>query len=187
MKEKILNKISGQEALEILKCLSKKDPIFAHQIEKEAKRLLRRIDLDEISKDVFFDLDGLDVRDLWDGSGTSRYGYISPEEKVVEMIKEELEPYTAEIIKYLELRMTNEAKLYCMGVLKGIYRYVHESKSEFKDWTRDIPEENFGYLLRQWKNGTKDKNDYIEMESFLKKECPDWSDWALKKIMMKGV
>lgn len=180
MEEEILNKISPEEALEILRCLVRKDPNIAQQIEKEAELLLKKVDLEEICEDVFFTLDGIDVEELWDRSGASRYGYTSPEDMAVEMMEEELEPFNKEVIKYLELDMAKEAKLYCMGVLKGIYQYVQESKSEFKDWATDVPEECFGYLLREWKKRAENKNDFKDMEKFLEKECNKWFEWALK-------
>ena len=67
--------------------------------------------------------------------------------------------------------MAKEAKLYCMGVLKGIYRYEMESKSEFKDWAEDVPGECFGYLLGEWRERTPDKDDIREMGEFIEKEC----------------
>ena len=180
MIDKILNKISPQQALEILRCLAKKDQNISQQIEKEAEQLLKQVDLEGICDDVYFDLDGIDVEDLWDRSGPNRYGYSSPEEMAIQMLEEELEPYNNEVIKYLELGMVKEAEIYCMGVLKGIYKYVQESKSEFKDWAVDIPEECFEYLLEEWKKRTKEKNDFIEINKFLKKECSNWAEWALK-------
>ncbi|MDL1985680.1 MAG: hypothetical protein LWX54_16125 [Deltaproteobacteria bacterium] len=47
--------------------------------------------------------------------------------------------------------MHQEAKLYCMGILKGIYQYEEDSGSEFKDWATDVPGESFGYILEEWK------------------------------------
>ncbi|MBM4141878.1 MAG: hypothetical protein FJ242_10465 [Nitrospira sp.] len=178
MKNKILKKISGEEALEILIRLSEKDSKIAKLIKKEAEQILENINLEEICEDVFLALDGIDVKELWDRSGHSRYGYSSPEDMAVEMMEEELDPYNTEVIKYLELGMAKEAKLYCMGVLKGIYQYVQESKSEFKDWAKDVPEECFGYLLKEWKKRTKNRNDLNEMNIFLKKECSNWVEWA---------
>lgn len=96
------------------------------------------IDLDEVCGEVFFDLDMLDVHDLWDRSGESRYGYTSPDDAAVEMVEAELEPYSKKIERYFELKKLEEAKLYCMGVLKGIYRFSQESTSDFKVSSWDI-------------------------------------------------
>lgn len=180
MIDEILNTISPEEALEILRCLAKKDSDIARKIEKEALKLLKTIDLEEICEVVFSVLDGIDVHELWDRSGPRTDGYSSPDEMAVEMMEEELDPYNKQVIKYLELGMAKEAKLFCMGVLKGIYRYVQESKSEFKDWAIDIPGECFGYLLKEWKKGTRNKDDLNDMNKFLEKECSSWAEWAVK-------
>lgn len=180
MKNKILDKISGEEALTILRQLAKNDPKIGKQIEKEAEKLLKKVDLEEICEDVYSVLDGIDVEELWDRSGASRYGYSSPEDMAVEMMEEELEPYNKEVVKYLELGMAKEAKLYCMGVLKGIYQYEQESKSEFKDWAADVAGECFGYLLEEWKKRINNKDDLIEIDKFLEKECSKWAKWAVK-------
>lgn len=55
---------------------------------------------------------------------------------------------------------------------------MHESKSEFKDWATDVPEECFGYLLKEWKKRTKSRNDLNEMNKFLEKECINWVEWV---------
>ncbi|MCL0074030.1 hypothetical protein M1O17_03950 [Dehalococcoidia bacterium] len=175
MKDKILNKVSPEQALAILKRLAEKNSDIAEQIEVEGKQLLKEVDPEEICEDVYSALDGIEVEELWDRSGSDRYGYSSPEDMALEMIEEELEPHNEEVRRYLELGMTKEAKLCCMGVLKGLYRYVKESESEFKDWAVDIPEECFGDLLTQWKTRAKNKDDISEMNRFLEKECCDWA------------
>lgn len=175
MKNKILDKISPEEARQILRHLAKKEPTIARKIKEEAERLLKKIDGEKVCADVYLSLDGIEVEELWDRSGPGRHGYSSPEEMAVEIMEEELEPYNDQVTKYLEMGMAKEARLYCMGVLKGIYKYARESKSEFKGWAADVPEECFGYLLEEWKRKTKNKNDIGEMNAFLKKECGPWT------------
>ncbi len=88
-----------------------------------------------------------------------------------------LEQHTCKILDKISPR---KALFYCMGVLKGIYKYVQESKSEFKNWAVDVPEECFGYLLEEWKKKTKNRNDIKEMNIFIEKECNNWAELALK-------
>ncbi len=61
-----------------------------------------------------------------------------------------------------------------MGVLKGLYIYEKESKSEFKDWATDIPGECFNSVLDNWRDRVLKNDHIIEMDSFLKEVCPDW-------------
>ena len=174
MKRKI-DKISPEQAMEILRRLARSDPEIGKRIEKVAEEMLKDIDSEAICEDVYLVLDGIDVLELWDRSGSSRYGYSAPEDMAVEMMEEELAPFNREVLRYLEMGMAKEAKLYCMGVLKGIYRYEQESKSEFKDWAVDIPGECFAHTLREWKKKSGDRNDRREMDEFIKRECGKWA------------
>ena len=181
MKDDIFNNISPDEALEILKQIAKNDKKLKKRIVDLAEDLFRNVDVESICDEVFFVLDGIDVHELWDRAGPKTDGYTSPEDMSVEMFEEALEPFVQEMQRLLDLKIHQEAKLYCMGILKGIYQYEEDSGSEFKDWASDVPGESFGYILREWgKNGSK--KDKKEMKNFIKKECPAWSEWAINEI-----
>lgn len=181
MKEDIFDKISPNEALEILRQITKTDKKLKKKIIELAEDLSRDVDVDEICENVFYALDGIDVHELWDRAGPKTDRYNSPEDMSVEMFEEALEPFVQEMRRLFNLKMHQEARLYCMGILKGIYQYKEESGSEFKDWASDVPGESFGYILREWgkNNNNKDKK---EMKDFLNNECPVWSEWANKQI-----
>lgn len=181
MKDNIFEKISPDEALIILKRLYKTDLALKNKIINLALDLFKGVDFNKICTGVFFALDGIDVHELWDRSGTTRDGYSSPEDMSVEMFEEALEPFSKEMKRLLDLKMYEEAKEYCMGILKGIYLYEKDSKSEFKDWATDLPGESFGDILREWRYGCK-KSDRIGMRTFIQKEFPDWSSWAINQI-----
>jgi hypothetical protein len=181
MKEDIFDKISPNEALKILRQISKTDNVLKDKIIALAEDLFSDIDIDEICEAVFYELDGIDVHELWDRAGPKTDGYTSPEDMSVEMFEEALEPFVQEMDRLLDLKMHQEAKLYCMGILKGIYQYQENSGSEFKDWATDLPGESFGDILSEWGKSC-DKNDKKEMKTFIKKEFPDWSGWAIDQI-----
>lgn len=177
---KLLKQISGEEALKILQLLSKQDPDIKNRIEELAESILQDFDLEEVSEEVFIDLDTIDVHDLWDQSGARSSGeYISTEEMAYEMIGSELKPYINNFLRLRELGLKRESISYCMGLLKGIYRYSNESSSEFKDWATDIPEEFFRQVLEEWKKIKSNKKISMEMRSFLEKECNKWRVWAV--------
>lgn len=180
MKDNTIDRISPEQALEILRGLARNNPAIKKQIENKAEEILKEISVEEICEEVYSALDRIDVEELWDRSGPSRYGYSAPADMAVEMMEEELEPFNREVFKYLEMGMAKEAKLYSMGILKGIYQYEQESKSEFKDWAADVPAECFGYLLLEWKKRASNENDLKEMGEFIEKKCGKWAKWALK-------
>jgi hypothetical protein len=182
MKDDIFNKISPVEALEILKQITKTDKKLKTRIIELAEDLLRNVDVEAVCDDVFGALDGIDVHELWDRAGPRTDGYASPEDMAVEMFEEALEPFLQELYRLFDLKMHQESKLYCMGILKGIHQYEEDSGSEFKDWATDVPSECFGYLLGEWKKRCNNIKDKKEMKNFISDECPNWSEWANNKL-----
>jgi hypothetical protein len=181
MKDDIFNKISPSEALEILKQIAKTDKKLKKRIVELADDLFRNVDVEAVCDDIFDVLDGIDVHELWDRAGPKTDGYSSPEDMAVEMFEEALEPFLQELYRLLDLEMHKEAKLYCMGIAKGIYQYEEDSTSEFKDWAADVPGESYSYIVNEWKKRGKLK-DKKEMREFIGKECPNWSEWAINQI-----
>lgn len=175
MKNDIFEKISLDEALEILRQITKTDKKLKKKIVELAESLFRDVNVDEVCGDVFFELDVIDVHELWDRAGSSTNGYISPEEMAVEMFEEALEPFLQEMCRLLDLEMHQEAKLYCMGIAKGIYQYEEDSTSEFKDWAVDVPGVSYDYILNEWEKRGIDVKDKKEMRAFLSDACPNWS------------
>ncbi|MBC2709568.1 MAG: hypothetical protein HGJ94_00705 [Desulfosarcina sp.] len=171
----VLSEIKPEEALVILRYLAKSDSNIKEKILSIAEDIVKDVDVEAICDDVFFVLDGIDVHELWNRAGQTSDGYASPEEMAFEMIEEELEPFNQDVIRLCELNLSEESKLFCMGVLKGIYKYDQESQSEFKDWAVDVPGECFGYLLDEWKKRCKNEEDIREMDIFLEKGCSGWA------------
>ena len=176
MKKDILDKISASEAQSILKQIAGEDEGLRKRIIELAEDLLRDVDVEEVCGDVYYKLDGIDVHELWDRAGAKTDGYTSPEDMAFEMVEEALEPFLQEMRRLFDLEMRHEAKLYCMGILKGIYQYEKDSGSEFKDWATDIPGESFGTILDEWEERKSNKKDGKEMKDFISDECSDWAD-----------
>ena len=85
-----------------------------------------------------------------------------------------IEPYTDELRRYHDRSMIAQAKLYCMGILKGIYLFEKDSTSEYKDWAVDAPEDFFSRILKDWKEACRNKNNLKQMDHFIEQECPEW-------------
>jgi len=171
----ILASLSNEQAAIILKQLWDKGGDIRNSILAEAEKILCSVDVDEIARDILFTLDLIDVHKLWDRSGYSHDEYTSPEEMAYEMVEEELSPYLNQIDTYHKLEMYNEEKLYCMGVLGGLYLYQKEAKSEFRNWAVDIPVELFRSVLERWRKRTRGRQQKSEMDDFLWATCPDWA------------
>jgi len=168
-KKKVLDRINEHDALLILKALANEDRSIARRIEQIALEYLRDIDVESVASQVYHALEGIQVEDLWEQSGSTRYGYVEPSDRAWEMFEEALEPFTNEMNKYLDLSLDNEAKIYCMGILKGINQFDRESTSEFKDWAEDAPDELFKGVLDDWKKACKTPQHIQEMEDFIER------------------
>jgi len=130
--------------------------------------------LDQTAAEVLFVLDAVDAQDRWNRAGRSRDGCTSPDEAAVELIEEQLQPFLDQVERYHELGMTEVEATYCRGVILGIYRYEHESKSELREWSVDIPIECAGNLPTRWRERDQNSTCNTEMDEFIRDRCPNW-------------
>jgi hypothetical protein len=171
----VISKLTAEQALKIVERLGRKGGKIREAVVTEATNVLTEIDLDGTADEVFVVLDSIDVQDCWDRSGSSRDGYTSPDEAAAEIIEEELQPFFDQVERYHELGMPDQEAAYCMGVIFGIYRYERESKSEFREWSADIPTECAGFLLDKWQERNREKNGINAVHEFISERCPDWA------------
>ena len=171
----LLSKLTGTQALQVLKGMASDDDRLARKIEIEAKRVLAAVDIDRVSEDVFCTLDMIDVQDCWDRAGSRRDGYTSPDEAAVELMEEELQPFVDQAKRYHELDMLRQERDYCEGVILGLYRYEKESKSEFRNWSEDLPLDSAGWLRDEWRERNADKAMRDTMDEFIRERCPEWA------------
>lgn len=171
----LLETITPDDALVILKNLAMEDAEIAKRIERLATEYLADVDVEEIADLVYSELDTIDVEDVWDRSGKTRHGYIDPSEMVWEVFEENLEPFLEELKKYQGLSMQNEAMHYRMGILRGIYRFDKESNSQYREWAEDAPPEYFDMVLKNWKRDCATPDEVVVMEKFVKDNFPEWS------------
>jgi len=173
----VTSKLTAEQALKILERLSRRGGKLREAVVAEAMNVLTGIDLDDTADEVFIVLDSIDVQDCWDRSGSSRHGYTSPDEAATEIIEEELRPFFDQVERYHQLGMPEQEAAYCKGVILGIYRYERESKSEFKEWSVDIPAECAGFLLDNWRKRNRAKASINAMHEFIRERCPEWDRW----------
>ena len=74
-------------------------------------------------------------------SGRTRYGYVDPGDAAWEMFEEALNPFIDEMKKNQKRALPAVAKTYCIGIIKGLWRFDEESVSDFIDWVTDAPRE----------------------------------------------
>ena len=180
-RSEILGMITAKDALTILRCLAEQDGEIAERIDDVAMRIFSSVDIESVASDVQMELESLDVEDVWDRSGSTRHEYVDPGDAAWQMFEDALDPFQDQIERHKQLSMAREAKLVCMGILKGIYDFHKESASEYKDWAVDAPGEYFSMILHDWQKSTKTRKDLAEMNQFIDENCPDWGASRRKK------
>ena len=173
VEKNIFDAISADDAYQILRILANENQTIAKRIEMITEEFLMCVDIEDIAEDVYYDLNSLEVEDIWDNSGSTRDGYVDPAEYAWEMFEDALESYMEDIKKYQKLSMTVEAKNCCMGILKGMYKFETESTSEYKDWAVDAPSGLFEQVLDEWKEGQNSPEDIAEVEEYVKDNFSD--------------
>ena len=172
----VIGKLTSAEALEIIERLCRKSGELRETIAAEAMNLLEEVNLDDIADEVFDSLDSIDVQDCWDQAGGSSEGYTSPDETAFDLFEEELQPFFDQVERYHELDMPEQEAVYCMAIILGLYRFEHESKSEFKQWAEDIPADCAGNLLEEWRERNPEQARIDAMHAFIRERCPKWGD-----------
>jgi hypothetical protein len=173
----VISKLTAEQAARIVERLGRKGGEIGEAVVTEAMNVLTEIELNEIADDVFDALDSIDLQECWDRSGSTRDGYVSPDEAADEIIDEELHPFFEQIERYHELGMPDQEATYCMGVLSGIYRYERDSQSEFKAWCVDIPNERARLLLDKWQKRNIATAAINTVHKFIRESCPEWTKW----------
>jgi hypothetical protein len=173
----VIGKLTSEQALEIVERLCRKGGDIRDAIVAEAVSLLTEFSLDDIAEEVFDALDLIDVQDCFDQAGASRDGEASPDEAAADMIEEELQPFFDQVERYHELGMGEQEATYCMAVILGIYRFEHESKSEFKQWAGDAPADFASTLLEDWRSRNPQQSAIDAMDAFIRKRGPKWASW----------
>jgi hypothetical protein len=173
----VIGKLTAEQALEIVERLYRKGGDMRDAVVAEAMNLLTQFSLDDIAEEVFDALDLIDAQDCLDQAGALRDGYMPPDEAAVDVIEEELQPFFDQVERYHELGMGEQEATYCMAVILGVYRFEHESKSEFKKLAADLPAQCAGNLMEDWRGRNPEQGDIDAMYAFIRERCPKWASW----------
>lgn len=155
--EEYVKALSHDAAINILLKLCKENA-FVERIATMARASLANVSADEIADEVFRSLNSIDIEDLWDNSGETRWGYQDPTEVAYEMIDDRLCCFIQKMKQCNSLSMKQEEMEYCKGVIAGLLKYGTEGDNEFHDSVPDDPYTHAENILYDWKNSNTDEN-----------------------------
>lgn len=168
--QKFLSTLTDDQAQRVLTHLLQENQELIPAAATIAREILSGIDEDEISERVCDALSELDVQDLWQESGKTRYGYVDPYEHSYEMMEEKIEPFLDEMERSFDREMVDDALACCRGIIKGICVYMSEEAGDFADWAMDSDDGLTYDVIERWKTKNNNPDTVAELESW-RKEC----------------
>ena len=172
--QEIIDQLSPNDALAVLKALAREDEGLAVRIVEIATASLSEVNPGEIAFDLYDELNALEVEEVWDRAGPTRRGYVDPGEAAGQMVEEIIDPYLEELRKYQALGMNAQANRMCMGLLLGLYKFEDESTSKFKDWAPDAPDIFAEEVVGVWKAGSPSRGHIKALRTFIEDELFGW-------------
>ena len=170
----IIDNLSPEDALVILRQLAAQDEKLAGEIAALARNHLSKVDMDRVARTLLNQLKVLEPEDVWERSGMTRYGYVGEDEAVFELLQELLEPHLDEVRRRQKTGLHLEAEQICMGLMLAFYEFEYEWTSEFKDWAVDSSIEFACDIARLWRRGSGGR-DQSEMLAFIEAALPQWA------------
>ena len=181
-RSRILESLTGSDALSILRILADRDERLAREIDAVAGDLLGEVDVAGVAANVKDELESLAVDDIFDKSGARREEYVDPGDAAFEMFAEALAPFLQDMEKYRTLGRPEQASACCLGILQGIYDFDKDSSTQYKEWAVDAPKEYFGQVVDAWENIYHGKPPLSKLNSFVRGHCPDYAEWFARHL-----
>ena len=174
----ILNRLTPDEAMQILRTLLARHPALLPEAEKIAGAAVAAVDVESVAADVDSDLAALDVDALYACSGSSRWGYTDPSEAAWEMLEEAVEPYVSEMERLMDLDMSEAAEKVFKGIILGLYRARGENTTGVLGWAPDFPKVTALEVARTFIECMhRRKGEAPPLpEDFLASQVPEWEE-----------
>ena len=160
--ESLVENLSYDEAFLILQKLFLENPDLEELIQETAIKVVSNVDAEEIANCLYDDLISLDMEELSNRSGSSRYGYVDPNDESWVMFEEAVEPYISEMRKYHQREMPHAVKVYCIGIIEGLVMFK-KADTDFLEWVADAPLDYISYVVDEYKELLPDVDDVEEV------------------------
>lgn len=170
----ILSQLKGREALLILQELVRERPELEKRIQELAHNQLEGVEVEDVAEEVFYDLESLQIEELWEDEDLNGHECIEPHDIMEEMLSNTILHHVEEMNRYLSLDMGKEARDYCLGIIIGLNQYEKESIALINNWSLETPRYFITEILEEWKKREKDPYLLQSFKERLQREFPDW-------------
>lgn len=119
----LLDSLDAYQAAEVLRMLLHDDPDLLERVEAYSRRILERLDQEQIAEEITDAVCAIEDEDVWERAGRQEDGsYLYPGEAAYEMVEEILDAHLAEVKKYIRRGMPDPGREYCQGIILGFWR-----------------------------------------------------------------
>jgi hypothetical protein len=115
-----LASLTDYEKAQILDALIARNTTLAARADREGRRLLARVDVDDVAATVADAILGLSQEELSQHAGRTRYGYVEPTEAAWMLLEAALQPWLDDIARHAQLGFGVAAAQIGLGVLTGL-------------------------------------------------------------------
>jgi hypothetical protein len=165
--KKCIKSLNADEAARVLNDLLDNNPDLMKKAYDTAMKAAGEVNAEAIMNKVFTSLNRLDGDDLSSRCGRARHGYVEPGEAAWQIFGEALDPFINEMKKNGKRGLPAAAKAYCIGIIKGLWKFEEESSSDFAGWVEDAPGEYVDTVVKEWKKGNPGNGDIAEVMSIV--------------------
>ncbi|MBI4734503.1 MAG: hypothetical protein HY766_00325 [candidate division NC10 bacterium] len=178
-----LDRLTGDEAVTVLRLLWEERPELRKEVERLAKSVLGGVSVEDVADAVEDAVRSLDLDDLSSRAGRHRDGYVEPSQAAVDLVEEAVMPFIEDIKRRAEARQQAAALNTCVGVVLGLYRLRNREGDPFLGWAADSPDEMAGEAvvtlrkaLRKAKTARGGPQGSTSLPVIFRETAPEWAD-----------
>jgi hypothetical protein len=173
----VLDRLQPEEAARVLRSLLEGHPQFVPQAEALARAAVGDVDVEAVADEVEQALPDLDLDDLNERAGRTRWGYVEPTEAAWELLGEAVQPFLDEMKRRIALGFEPATVATCEGIVLGLYRSRDEGADRVLGWAEDFPAETAGHAVETLarESAPRRRRGWQLPQRFVD-QLPEWAD-----------
>ena len=146
----LLERLSPQEAMTVLKQLLEVHPDLRAEAEQFATDCVSSSSIEDMAQEVHGRITGIDLDDLNGRAGKHSWGYVEPGEAAMELMDESIQDLEYDMKRKAELGLVPAARAVCAGIVQGLYQARDADSDGALGWAPDFPGEHADYIVGEY-------------------------------------